>query len=592
MFVISVLVISSGMTIVSPLPAFKATPNAAEVVNPSQNNATTTSATSFPLNSTTSTASTSASSTNTLTTSSVSNTSQTTTQSNQSTSTTSTHTNSTNSTTATATLSTQTNSTSTATTTTQTVNSTSTTVTIRTNQTSTSTQTSLTNVTAIATHTENNVTSTISTGTGQNASTKWDPYTDFYNFINYGLFNDDGDCYGFSSTAVLYFQHYQLGDQSAPFYPEPTSTLAALPGQTGGNTLSLSTFPIYIHQTYDPSEWDWIFTRSNLATSVQKVEQNIRNGMPVVLGLGPSHGHAVVAYAYEQHPNGTVTIMISDPNYGNFSRQAQYTNGQFLYEGTYTWTTFNVLSPGPIHWSWLLLKGVFSAFWSSTVSQTNPYYTYVFSSVPITLRSSSGWAYFGTPGNSLTFNSTIAGVVGFEEGGIQVYGIPLGIPYQVRDPGTASSQLMVIIPRNNTSVVGYQLDSSSTGPLNLSITPGNNDLTIASGSSLNLSVSFFSAQPHAYSVFNVTSIPVASSQTAAFTVPNWDRLNSTQSAPTLQVFEPSSTTPVASYTLANNQQGLPQPSSATSFILQLVTLIAVSFAGGIAIFLYAKRRKK
>ena len=445
-------------------------------------------------------------------------------------------------------------------------------------------------MTTTTTGTETNVTST-SLGTGQNVSTNWNPYTDFYNFINYGLFNDDGDCYGFSSTAVLYFQHYQLGDQTAPFYPEPTSTLSALPGQTGGNTLSLSTFPIYIHQTYDPSNWDWIFTQSSLATNVQKLEQSIRNGVPVVLGLGPSHGHAVVAYAYEQNANGTLTIMISDPNYGNTSRQAQYANGQFFYQGTYTWTTFNVLTPGPIEWSWLLLKGVLSSLWSSTVSQTNPYYAYVFSNVPITLRSSSGWAYFGASGDSLTFNSTITGVVGFEEGGIQVYGIPIGTSYLVQDPGTTSSQIMVIIPQNGTSVVGYQLDSSSTTPLNLSIIPGNDQLNVTTSSSMNLSVSFFAAQPHAFSMFNATSIPVASSQKAAFSVPNWNELNSSQSAPTLQVFNPSSVTPAGSYTLTNNQQGLPQRSTIPSSLLLLVAAVVVAVGGVVAILFVRNHRQ-
>jgi len=225
------------------------------------------------------------------------------------------------------------------------------------------------------------------------------------------------------------------------------------------------------------------------------------------------------------------------------------------------------------------------------VSQTNPYYSYVFSDAPITLTSSSGVAYFGTPGDSLTFNSTISGAVGFEEGGMQVYGIPNGTLYTIQDPGTASSQIMVIIPQNSTSVVGYQLDSSSTGPLNLSVTPGNDKLSVTSGSTLTLSVSFFSARPNSYSVFNATSIPVASSQTATFGVPNWDELNNSQSSPTLEVFNPNSATPAGSYTLTNNQQGLPQQSSVPSLLLPLVAVVVVA-VGGVVTILYVRNSRR
>lgn len=452
----------------------------------------------------------------------------------------------------------------------------------------TSTHESSTNATSTRTITGTNTTTTISVPVGQNVSSSWNPYTEFYNFLNYGLFSDGGDCYGFSSTAILYFEHYQLGDQSAPFYPEPTTSLSALPGETGGDTLSLSTFPIYIHQTYDPSNSGWVFILSNLASSVRAMEQSIRNGMPVILALGPSDHHAVVAYGYELNTNGSVTIMISDPNYGTTPRQALYTNGHFLYEGTYTWTTFAVISPGQIQWSWLLLKGSLSSLWSSTVSQTNPYYTYVFSSVPIIIVGSSTRAFFGTPGDSLTFVSNMTGVVGFEEGGIQVYGIPKGTPYTIQDPGATSSQITVVIPRNSTSVVGYQLSSNSSTPLNLDVTALNSGMSVTSGGSVSLSVSFFSAMPNSFSVFNATSIPVAPSQTAAFSVPSWDRLGSAQSSPTLQVFEPSSTTPVATYTLTDNQ-GLPQ-SSALSEVLLPLSLVVVLVVAIVGVVLLRRRR--
>jgi len=459
-------------------------------------------------------------------------------------------------------------------------------------------------------------------------ATGWNPYDDFYKFKNYGLFNEGGDCYGFSSSSILYFRHYELGDQTFPYYPEPTPSVAALPGQTGkyclfgvcfaqGDTLYQSTFPIYIHQAYDPNRF--AFVPSDEAPYVQLLKQSIQSGVPVVLTLGPAEFHAIVAWEYTQYSNGNLIIGVSDPNFGNVPRYAYYTDGQFSYKGSgYTYTTFGVVSPGVMQWSWLSFDGINAALWSSTVNATNPYYTYIFSSVPITIVAGSGEttstissgtsvsnatttssgaafsgaskAYFTSPANSLTFNSTISGVVGFEEGGIQVYGIPKGIQYTIVDPDETSSLITVVIPQNQTSVVGYQLTMSSLTPLQVTIVPSDNGLRITTSHDIKSSVVLFSVGQSSHSVLNATSLPVNSSQTALYSVPDWGRLNSTQSAASLQVYPPNSNTAVLTYTLTNTQQGLPRAPSPAFPVVLVFSALAVVVVVLAAVFLVRRRR--
>jgi len=423
---------------------------------------------------------------------------------------------------------------------------------------------------------------------------------DFYHFLNYGLFKDGGDCYGFSSTSILYFRHYELGDQSYPYYPALAGSVSSLPGQTGkycfrqyclttSDTLSQTTFPIYIHQTYGmPYEIENAPNQPDEQTSVQLLTASIKSGVPVIMALGPVDGHAVVAWGYTQYPDGSLTIGVSDPNYGNAPRYAHYSNGRFSYSGTYNWTTFSVVSPGMFDWRWLSLEGIGAAQWSSTVNYTDSHYSYVFSSVPITVLSPSGQASFSMAGDSLTFSTTINGAVGFEEGTIQVYGIPIGIPFTIKDPGEMSSMITVVIPRNQTSIVGYQLSTTSQKPLNLTIAPSSDRLNITSTSDVQNAVVFFSVGEHSHSVLNATAVPVASSQTEVFSVSSWDKLNSTKSAPTVQIYEPGKSKPVENFTLTGVQQGTNQPPSYLMAMI-LVAIMAVLVAIG-AVLLVSRRR--
>lgn len=473
-----------------------------------------------------------------------------------------------------------------------------TTTTTITRTTNSTTTTRSTNSTSLSRTNTTSSTTFVSTLLLQNVSTRWDPYTDFYSFLNYGLFKDGGDCYGFSSTAILYFGHYQLGDQTLPYYPEPTQSLAGLTGRTVGycfplvgclteDTLSQTTFPIYIHETYAQAQLppDWA-QPSNEQTQVQSLMNSIQNGTPVILVLGPTDGHAVIGWNYEEFSNGTLVIGISDPNYGNVPRHAYYTNGQFSYKGTVSWSTFSAISPGMLQWDWLSPLQL-----SGTVSSTNSYYTYIFSSVPITILGQSGQASFATPGNSMSFNSSIKGVVGFEEGGIQVFGIPKGIQFTIKDPGTTSSMITIIIPQNETSIIGYQLRGTASTPISATIVPTNNKLNVTTSNAVNLSVALFSVEENTHSILNATSIPVASSQTAVFSVPDWGKLNSTQSAANLQVFQSGSSQPVTSYTLTNGQQGLPQQGGISGFIVPLVAVVAAVIIG-IGLLAFSSRRRR
>lgn len=412
----------------------------------------------------------------------------------------------------------------------------------------------------------------------QNATTKWDPYTDFYNFLNYGLFADGGDCYGFSTTSILYFSHYALGDQTDPYYPVPTSQLSSLLGQTNTDTLTQVTFPIYIHQHFDPN--NLILNSPNEAAQVASLTSTIRSGSPVVLLMGPSDGHAIVAWGYSEYSNGNLVINVSDPNFGNVPRTAYYTNGQFSYTGvgatgSYTWTSFQVAVPGALQWAWLALAGVPVSQLGVVADQTNPYYTYVFSDTPIAIITSAGLATFNTPGDSQSFNSTTLGVVGFEEGSIQVYGVPVGVNYTISDPGGTASSLVVVVPQSENSIVGYQLSSTSTTPISATVTPGTNGLSISTKNEISLSLGVFSIGAQGRSVLNATAIPISGSQKAVLTIPDWSNLNSSTTAASVQVFSPGNSQAVTSYTLTNGQNGVPTPTGVSPFMLLVVAIAAV-----------------
>lgn len=454
-----------------------------------------------------------------------------------------------------------------------------------------------TNSTSFTTTTRSVNSTTTSSATNatliQKVATKWDPYTDFYNFLNYGLFADGGDCYGFSTTSILYFSHYALGDQTDPYYPRSTTELSLLPGQTNTDTLTQVTFPIYIHQHFDPN--NLLLNSPNEVANAASLMNSIKGGSPVALLMGPSDGHAIVAWGYSEYSNGNLILNVSDPNFGNVPRTAYYTNGHFSYtgvagSGAHTWTSFSVASPGPLQWAWLALAGVPLSQTAVVADQTNPYYTYVFSDSPTIIQSSPGLATFNAPGDTQGFNSTISGAVGFEEGSIQVYGVPKGVSYTIIDPGVTESSLVVVVPQNETSIVGYQLSSTSAMPISATISPGANGLSISTTNEINLSLGVFSIGVQSRSVLNSTEIPVSASQRAVLTVPDWSKLNSSATAASVQIFSPTSSQAVTSYTLSNGQPGSHPSSGLPTFVLPAV-VIAVVIAVGITLLAYSKRKK-
>lgn len=443
----------------------------------------------------------------------------------------------------------------------------------------TSTIATITSSTVSTKTTTTKITSSTSTLSGQTVTASWDPYSDFYSFLNYGIFNDGGDCYGFTSSAILYFMHYGVGDQTFPYYPQAAVSLSSLTGDTDSNTLSQSTFPIYIHQTYDPN--NRAFVPADQQAEAQLLMQGIQEGEPVTLIIGPTSFHAIVAWGYTKLSDGSMVIDVSDPNFGNEPRYATYQNGIFSYTGTDTWTTFRVVTPQVLQWIWFSSTSL-----ASTVSSTNDYYNYVFSNYPITIVASSGVAYFGTLGDTLSFTNSISGVVGFEEGSMQVYGIPKSVPYTIQDPGENASMITIVIPQNQTSIVGYELSSSSSKPLNMSIIPTNDRINVVTSNDVSISISFFSAGITTRSIFNTTSILVASTQTAVFSVPDWSGLNNSQFAPSLQVLE-SNGEVVTSHTLTNVQSN---SSTTGAGLAGIVPYVIVSSLVVLAVLVFLIRR--
>jgi hypothetical protein len=303
--------------------------------------------------------------------------------------------------------------------------------------------------------------------------TLWNPNADFYGFKNFesafnylvvhnGFF---GNCYGISSTAVLYYNHYELDDTTQPYLPlqipEPSDVSGLLLPTDSFSTLNDVSFAIMLHQLFDPANpiTKTLFLTSS-SSQFSRLQTDLSENHPVVLAmafcsgipLSCSTGHAVVAWGLGKLSNGNYSIAVSDPNTALSPAIASYnpsTSSFYFNNAGISFNTFQVISPDLMNGNWWLIQGLGWLRNNVTIpvnSGIQPGYNVILADKKVTVKVPviGSMDYFSSMGDSQTFINQIPGSVGVEEGDVQAYGLPWNVPFTVVDPTGEPSSVLVM----------------------------------------------------------------------------------------------------------------------------------------------------
>jgi hypothetical protein len=388
----------------------------------------------------------------------------------------------------------------------------------------------------------------------------WDPTRDSYDQGNYASSWRAGNCYGLSSTEILYFMHYVLGDTTNPYFPAqnpPANTTSQLilpkPINEIWTTLNNPLLAVMFHQVYDPNNAFKPNPSENI--EYQKLIGALEDRTPALLLM---HGakedpktktsgqcyHTIVAWGVEPLANGTINIMVSDPNLPQ-PQQAQPNYDPSTQTFSYSYADlsfyeFEVVTPRVIDTSWQTLwKYEFTqpSWWfGNWLNFSVVGYNIMIADKNVTVTSNGLTDTFEALGGSQTFVCGIPGTLGIEEGNTQVYAIPEGMPFTVSDPATSQSAILIDRVDNESGELvghGYFLNATATeGVLSFTVTPSNSSLLIDSGTStIDFSTVVFYATLQDYSIYQGSDIHLDSMQIANLTVNNWQVLNDTNQSP-------------------------------------------------------------
>ena len=427
-------------------------------------------------------------------------------------------------------------------------------------------------------------TALVSVGTPGEVS-GWVPAWDAYSFGNLGsVWSAVGNCYGLSSTEVLYYDRSDLGVATDPYlpddatyYPAPLPNLAsaaAPPVNSGGDWDSFDnvSLAIYLHQVSALNRVDAAWNNTLAASMVLSALQ--QDHEPVVVALGPTNLHAVVIYGAQTYANGSVEFAISDPNSGvssNGGGVGVTSHAWFVPPSTFSyhyydrWSDFGEVSIGPF-WTGAPVSGAPDPWAVSTLTGG---WQLVESTAAVTVSAHGTDAFADDDGgDSQTFVQGIHGSAGIEELGTagqaeQAFLVPPGAPAVTIDP-PSSSVLRIVYGASDAgvpSLEGVQLNvsSASDAPYTLQRTVDGVRLeTNASAVAVNLTVFFENAT--AWDLLNASELSVGADQVAVLRVESWTGLNATATASaTLEIGNASGTGPQLTYDLRNGQTGLGAP---------------------------------
>ena len=423
----------------------------------------------------------------------------------------------------------------------------------------------------------------------------WLPPRDTYWFNNFPNPWDGGNCYGFTSTEMLYWENYELGETYQPYLPSavPVTSLLYVPGGSAGlddSTMEMNAtqLAILLHQNQDTTDATnpANYLSTNLPGDQATLYAHLQEGLPTYIDLGTNDVHAVIVYGEQVWPNGTAELDISDPDVPGVTSHAWYdpTTEQFFYSNPgATWHEYalsNNGEPEPLQASW------FNGFDSVVLPDQSTYYyqngwlgtgwDLVEASSPVTVALTGTIGTFedsfGVTGDSQSFVQGIPDTYGISEGSVQVYAL-YGEGYSVADPASGSSTVQIerLESANGTGTLqGYDVTVSSAAEHDFTLQPSSSGTTLKIGATgVSVNVSFFErAGVHSY-LLNATGLGIQPNTTLDFSVSNWTGLNSSKhSSVTVDVQPSNGSSPGMDYHLANNQSGLgpgtPIPTSSGS----------------------------
>jgi len=409
----------------------------------------------------------------------------------------------------------------------------------------------------------------------------WQPLRDAYSFNNFGsAWSSGGNCFGFSATTILYWEHDIEGIAGRPYLPTAVWATSALqeappPKNPGVNATTLS---ILVHQEWDPANdvsKGGGFGPGQMASNYATLVSQLDAGEPSLFYLQapPASYHAVVAYGvYAPVGGGPIQILTTDPNSHQDTMVGYYNPGAetfYLNDGI-NFTAFELPTsplPSTAGPNWLVGGSWGSPNWYGGMS--NGYY-FVAGIVPLTVNATPGGSDYFTDflgANSQSFVGGIPSSAGIEEpyssGVMQVYAIPYNpsATYTVTDPSPQVGPLQVIFAHNISGVPtlrGFDLNVSSTGVHDYSASPGPNGTVLRiQGQPLTASMSFSQVVGSNRSIFNASGLGFPADSVVGFHVGNWSTLGATLTPEVyVNVTTNNGTGVTTQYALTNNQTAL------------------------------------
>jgi PKD repeat protein len=382
-------------------------------------------------------------------------------------------------------------------------------------------------------------------------STAWNTISNSYSeqWSNVGTYwSDRGNCYGFASTALLYFMHYTLGDTSYPYFPAqnaPESSTSDLNlSGFSNNELNNASLAITFHQVWGSCLQgvlapEYPFDSEEQQRNYEYLIGNLTAEQPVLMTLGTGDAqsrdwpHTVVAWGVgEPQLNSdpfAVNIYLYDPDYPQTTQNATYN----LATGNFSYLEYDKFMTTPAKDT--LPDSSLNMFnypsFAEPLSNGLKWDLYGYWFVVINCTSKMAWLetdnnqsadYFSEIGNSQKFVCGIPNSCGIEEGDCQFYAVPNGVNFGINDPGSNQSSMMIFCVDNASGQLveyGYVLDASTTqGALNFTVMPLSSGLSISSGdNALNASVTCFSETQQSYSVSEAIDTLIGAMQTVNFT---------------------------------------------------------------------------
>jgi hypothetical protein len=337
-----------------------------------------------------------------------------------------------------------------------------------------------------------------------------------------------GNCYGLSSTAVLYYEHLA----HFPLPGAPSTSELKFPDDPS-SSLNNPSLAVMFHQVYDPANH---ISGETLQQAFGTLVEELQTGTPVVMIVGPWFVHAVVAYGIEANLDGSFTIKVSDPNFPKASRPARYDplSDSFRYEGSYIYSSFTIVAPEVAQDNWLPHALQYPIMWLPPCWRWQaPWITLVLCTTPANITVGNQEDYFKSPGDSSSFVCGIPLTYGISEGNVEIYAIPIGISkFTIKDPSSNESTILISRVENVTgqlSYYAYVLNlTSSQGPLSFSVTPQNDSLSIVSDAGeFNASVAFLYSNGQINSTSEALDTMIGENQNFTYSTADWQNLNST-----------------------------------------------------------------